>query len=105
MSQGRVSGLLTADEVQLALQLLDDADLKAARHGETLQLQIIVPKESALAQSKEAIYDLLETLQALRSDPLMLGCVTSMSFWTDTAWEQYDFEERYPTAEVVVGER
>ena len=104
VSDGRVSGLLTADEVQLALRLMEEAKLRTAREGEQLQLQLLVPAESPLADSKDAICDLMTTLQALHSDPLTFGCIASMGFWTDAAWEQYDFRSRYPTAEVVVEE-
>lgn len=105
VADGRVSGLLTADQVQLALRLMEEATLKVAREENSLQLQIFLPKESPLAQSTEAIYGLMETLKALNSDPLTFGCIASMGFWTDAAWEKYDFHSRYPSAQVVVEAR
>lgn len=101
VSDGRVSGLLTADETQLVLRLLDEADIRTAREGDELQLQIIVPKKSPLSQSAEAVYDVMAHLQALDCDPLLFGCRCSMDFLTQQAWDQYRFDRRYPTAGVM----
>jgi len=103
LSSRRVSGILTADQVQLTLRLLEEADIRAKRMGEALQLQILVPKENELSQNTDAIYGLMETLQALGSDPLLFGCRCSMGFSSDAQWERYDFRRRYPKAEVAVG--
>ena len=103
VSGGRVSGLLTADEVQLMLRLMEEAKCRVLIDGERMQLQILVPEQSALAQNTEAIYSLVETLQALRSDALLFGCKASMQFLTDAAWEQFGFAQRYPSAEKAVG--
>ena len=102
LSSHRISGVLTADQVQLALRLREEAQMRVKRMEEQMQLQILLPKESALAQSTDAVYGLMETLQTLHSDPLLFGCICSMSFATDAAWEAYDFRTRYPTAEVAV---
>ena len=103
VSNGRVSGLITADEVQLALRLMEEASIRVARGEEKMQLQILAKEKSPLAQSTEAIYSLMRTLQALNSDPLLFGCEASMGFYTEAAWEQFDFDARYQEAEVVVG--
>lgn len=103
LSLRRVSGVLTADQVQLTLRLLQEASIRTKREGEALQLQILLPAESELAQNTDAIYGLMETLQALGSDPLLFGCRCSMSFASNAQWEQYDFRRRYPKAEVMVG--
>lgn len=91
LSNGSVAGLLTADETQLCLRLLDEAERRVARDEDYLQLQIHLPTGSDLAENPQAIYDLMETLQALGSDPLLFGCICSMSFPTDEAWNAYGF--------------
>ena len=48
--------------------------VRTAREGEMLQLQIIVPKKSPLAESTDAIYDVMAHLKALDCDPLLFGC-------------------------------
>ena len=102
LSGHRVSGILTADQVQLALRLKEEAKMRVLREGERLCLQINLPKDSTLLQNTDAIVGLMETLQALGSDPLLFGCICSMGFAADAAWERYDFRSRYPQAEVVV---
>ena len=102
LSHGRVSGVLTADQVQLVLRLQKEARMKVAREGEKVQLQIWLKEGSALAQNVDAIYGLMEVLQALRSDPLLFGCMCSMGFGTDEEWMQYDFSGKYHAAQVVV---
>ena len=59
VSEGRVSGVLTADETQLALRLLAEADMRVAREGESVQLQIILKEESDLAAQQERITTLM----------------------------------------------
>lgn len=103
ISHQRVSGVLTADETQLALRLLSEATLQTAREGEQLQLQIWLEEESDLARNQEAIYEVVSRLQALRSDALTFGRICSMGFYTDEAWQSYRFDRRYPTASVWVG--
>jgi len=99
----RVSGVLTADETQLVLRLLDEATLKTAREGESLQLQIWLDEESDLSRNQQAIYEALSRLQALGSDALTFGRICSMGFYTEEAWRQYRFDRRYATASVWVG--
>lgn len=103
VSGGRVSGVLTADQVQLCLRLKEEARLLTAREGERVQLQIHLPKEGPLAQSADAVMGLMETLQALHSDAMGFGRICSMGFWTDAAWERFDFRSRYPSASLWVG--
>lgn len=105
VSNDRVSGVLTADETQLLLWLLDEADLRAAREGERLQLQIGLDETSPLMDSQEAVLALMSKLQTLRADALTFGRACSMDFLTDAAWEAYDFDSRYAAAEVWVGAR
>jgi len=103
VSEGRVSGVLTADETQLCLRLLSEADIRVARSGESLQLQIILREENDLVDDQARIYDLMAKLQTLDSDPLLFGGVCAMGFATNAEWEQYGYRGRYRGAEVVVG--
>lgn len=103
VSDGRVSGVLTADETQLVLRLLSEADLRAARTEDALQLQILLDEKNPLAESVDAIKDVMAHLQALDCDPLLFGCRCSMGFWTQEEWDAYRFDRRYPAAEVWVG--
>ncbi len=103
VSEGRVSGVLTADETQLALRLLAEADMRVAREGESMQLQIILPKENDLAAEQSRIASLMAKLQALDSDPLLFGSAAAMSFRTNAEWEQFGFRSKYNEAAVVVG--
>ncbi|MBR6569489.1 MAG: hypothetical protein IKK75_03450 [Clostridia bacterium] len=103
VSEGRVSGVLTADETQLCLRLLDEAKIRVSRAGEDLQLQVIVEEESDLADEVQRIDDLLAKLQTLDSDPLLFGSRCAMGFVTNAQWEQYGFRTRYRYADVAVG--
>ncbi len=103
VSEGRVSGVLTADETQLALRVLSDAKRRTARNGENLQLQIILPKDSDLANDVPRIQKLMAKLQTLDSDALLFGGICAMGFRTNAEWDAYGFRTRYRTAEVAVG--
>lgn len=102
VSDGRVSGTLTAEETQLAVRILNEAELRVAIEGERLQLQILLPRDGQLRHSKNRIEALMQKLQALRCDPMTFGCLASMQFRTDMEWQGYDFRSRYPRAEVAV---
>jgi len=102
VSEGRVSGVLTADETQLALRLLNEADRRVARHGENLQLQIVLKQESDLADELERVQKLMEKLQTLDSDALLFGGICAMGFKTNDEWDQYGFRSRYHTADFAV---
>ena len=103
VSGGEISGVLTADQTQLCLQLMEEAEFKTARDGEFLQLQIHLPKESDLAGNQEQIRGLMEILQAMESDPLLFGCICSMGFLTEEEWREYGFRRRYAGADVWIG--
>jgi len=103
VSEGRISGVLTADETQLCLRLLSEADMRVARSGDRLQLQIILKEENDLVDDQPRIYDLMVKLQALDSDPLLFGGACAMGFRTNDEWEQYGYRRRYKDAEVFVG--
>ena len=101
VSRGRVSGMLTADQTQMLLRLPHEAKLKVSLHP--LQLQIHLDPESPLAENAGAVKELVKTLQALHCDALLFGCIASTAFGTNEAWDAYDFESRYPHAQVWVG--
>ena len=98
VSDGRVSGMLTAAETQLAVRTLDECTRRVAISGEKLELQVFLPQGSTLDPS--AVEALIEKLQALHSDALRFGCKASISFSTDAAWQAFRFRERYPQADV-----
>lgn len=104
LSEGRVSGVFTADETQLLLRVQKEAKLRVARKGESMQLQILLPKDSPLARDQDAIRALVAKAQALRSDPLRFGCVCSMGFYLDESFERFAFSRKYPSAPLWVGE-
>lgn len=103
VSEGRVSGVLTADETQLALRVLDEAKRRVAREGDRLQLQILIKEESDLADETERVQALMQKLQLLDSDALLFGGVCAMGFRTNAEWEAYGFRGRYHSADVAVG--
>ena len=100
VSDGRVAGMLSGEETQLAVRVLDEARRKVALGENELQLQVIVEKGSALEGEENNIVRLIEKLQALHSDALLFGCEASRAFLTDAAWQQFRFRERYPSAAV-----
>ena len=102
VSDGRVSGVLTADETQLCLRLLEEADMRVSRNDQDVQLQIILPENSPLAAQQERIAALMGKLQSLDSDPLLFGGVCAMGFRTNEQWRQFDFRSRYAGAAVAV---
>ena len=101
VSDGRVTGMLTGEETQLAVRVLDETRRKVALGGNELQLQVIVKKGSALEGQENNIIHLVEKLQAMHSDALLFGCEASRAFLTDAAWQQFRFREMYPSAPVV----
>lgn len=104
VSEGRVSGVLTADETQLCLRLLAEADIRVSRNGENLQLQILLDPQNDLTDNQDRIYDLMAKLQTLDSDPLLFGGACAMGFRTNEEWQQYGFRSRYNKADLVVGQ-
>jgi hypothetical protein len=102
VSEGRVSGVLTADETQLALRLFSEAKRRVARHGDDLQLQFLLPKDSDLLKDIPRIHDLMAKLQTLDSDALFFGGITAMTFRTNAEWEAYHFRNKYRTAEIAI---
>ena len=103
VSRGRVSGVLTASETQLALRVLDEAQIRTAIDGDQIQLQILTPKNSDLEHLHPQILALGQKLQAMGSDVLRFGTDASRQFLLDAEWEAFRFRERYETAELAVG--
>lgn len=101
VSDGRVCGILSAQETQLAVRTLDEAERRVAMEGDFIQLQVLLPRDSTL--EPQAVTALVQKLQAMHSDALLFGCEASTAFWTDAAWEGLRFRSRYPAAAVAVG--
>ena len=102
VSEGRVSGVLTADETQLALRLFKETTRRVARNGDQLQLQILLKEGSDLTDDLPRIDDLMQKLQSLDCDALLFGGICAMGFRTNAEWEAYGFRSRYRTADVVI---
>lgn len=103
LSGGRVSGVFSADETQLLLRVREEAAIRVARSGESMQLQILLPKGSALCADTDAIRALARKAQALHADPFRFGCICSMGFYLDASFERFAFARKYPDAAVYVG--
>ena len=102
VSRGRICGLLTASETQLALRVLDEAQIRTAIDGERVQLQILTPKDGELNRLHPQILQLAQKLQAMGSDAFRFGTDASRQFLTDGEWEAFRFRERYEHAELIV---
>ena len=102
VSDGRVSGTLTAEETQLAVRVLLESERRVALGENTLQLQVKIKKGAALEGQEAAILTLVRKLQNLHSDALLFGCEASRAFYTDAAWQALRFRENYPSADAVV---
>ena len=102
VSDGRVSGMLTAEETQLCVRVLAEAKRRVAWVDGRLQLQVIVKAGNALHGEEGRIAAVIGKLQALRSDPLLFGCEASQRCRTDAEWERLRFREQYPQAGVEV---
>ncbi len=103
VSEGRVSGVLTADETQLALRLFKETTRRVARNGNQLQLQILLKEGSDLTDDLPRIDDLMQKLQSLDCDALLFGGICAMGFRTNAEWEAYGFRSRYRTAHIAIG--
>ncbi len=101
VSRDRVCGTLTAEETQLVLRVLQNADLRIAR--DSLQMQIHLPRHSELAGQEQRVSSVMEKLQAMGCDALRFGCKLSLRFATDGEWQAFAFREKYPSAPVWVG--
>ena len=102
VSDGRVSGMLTGQETQLAVRVLNEADRYVASSGNTMQLQVKIKRGTALEGQETSILALVRKLQSLHSDALLFGCEASRAFYTDADWQALGFRERYPSADAVV---
>ncbi|MEG2701117.1 MAG: hypothetical protein RSA65_00780 [Clostridia bacterium] len=102
VGNGRVSGVLTAKETQLALRALAKAKRKVAVNGGEAQLQLWLAGDQELLENSEALTALVQKLQALHCDALRFGEACCTLFYTNAAWERFDFHHRYPTAAFVV---
>lgn len=102
VSDGRVCGMLSGQETQLAVRVLLESERRVALGENTLQLQVKIKKGAALEGQEAAILTLVRKLQNLHSDALLFGCEASRAFYTDAAWQALRFRENYPSADAVV---
>ena len=101
VSEGRVSGLLTARETQIATLAMIEGRRAVAIDGEQLQLQLFLPGDSALAQNRGEVQAVLEKLQALGCDSFGFGWHAAGAFYTDAELEAYGFRRRFREAQIV----
>ena len=101
VSEGRVSGLLTARETQIATLAMIEGRRAVAIDGEQLQLQLFLPGDSVLAQSRDEVQAVLEKLQALGCDSFGFGWHAAGAFYTDAQLEAYGFRRRFREAQIV----
>lgn len=101
VSEGRVSGILTARETQLATLAMIEGRRAVAIDGEQLQLQLFLPGDSALAQNRGEVQAVLEKLQALGCDSFGFGWHAAGAFYTDAELEAYGFRRRFREAQIV----
>lgn len=101
VSEGRVSGLLTARETQIATLAMIEGRRAVAIDGEQLQLQLFLPASSALAQNRDEVQAVLEKLKALGCDSFGFGWHAAGAFYTDAQLEAYGFRRRFREAQIV----
>ncbi len=100
-ANGYVVGYLSPRETVVYNHLVQNAKRRCAIHGESLQLQLIMDKGEPDVSEMVA---LMKKFQVLHADPLGFGNVAACSFLTNADWDAYGFEERYPVADLYVGE-
>ncbi len=101
VSEGRVSGLLTARETQIATLAMIEGRRAVAIDGEQLQLQLFLPASSALAQNRDEVQAVLKKLKALGCDSFGFGWHAAGAFYTDAQLEAYGFRRRFREAQIV----
>ena len=69
--------------------------------GEQLQLQLFLPKDGVLAESRDEVQAVLEKLQALGCDSFGFGWHAAGAFYTDAELEAYGFRRRFREAQIV----
>lgn len=99
VSEGRVSGILTARETQIATLAMIEGRRAVAIDGE--QLQLFLPKDGVLAESRDEVQAVLEKLQALGCDSFGFGWHAAGAFYTDAELEAYGFRRRFREAQIV----
>lgn len=102
LGDSRVSGYLTAAETQLVVRAHKETTRRIAIHGDRLQLQVLIPAQSSLTQNQSALLSAIQKLQQLHCDALGFGGVSAGVFWSDAAWQAFQFKSKYPSAEVIV---
>lgn len=102
VSDGRVSGLMTARETQVLLRAYDEAERRVAIDGKSMQLQIFITSGTELDIERETLRSAMEKLLDLDSDALAFGAAAVTGFYTDAEWEGFNFKRRYKQADLVI---
>ena len=105
VSDGRVSGVLTARETQAVLRARAQARLRVAIDGEQVQLQILLDESSELYGQQAELMAAVEKLQRLDCDTLGFTAIAATHFGTDAQLEAFAFRRRYSQAPVVIAPR
>ncbi len=99
VADGRISGVLTARETQIAVHALRHCERRLAVDGDHVQFQLLVTRED----EREVTQEVLSKLQSLHCDAMGFGWVAASRFLTDAEWEAFGFDRRYREGEAVVG--
>lgn len=105
ISDGRVSGLLSARETQLIVRALVSGKRKVAIDGEKMQLQLLIPTGGDLGGRQDELLAALRALQSLDCDVMGFGWAAAKAFYTDAAFEAFGFDRRFREAELIVSEK
>lgn len=99
VADGRVSGVLTARETQIAVHALNHCTRRVAVDGDYVQFQLLVA-EAGEIETTQAV---LSKLHSLHCDAMGFGWAAASRFLTDDEWEAFGFDRRYREGEAVVG--
>lgn len=103
VSDGRVSGLLSASETQLVLRALNEAVKRVAISPSGVQLQLLLDKDSVLDADRDKLGQAVKIVQALDCDALCFGEAALSAFVTDADWDAFAFHRQYKQAELAIG--
>lgn len=102
VSDGRVSGLISASRTQLVLRAANEMKKRVIINGEGMTLRLTAKRDSMLDVSAEEVKKAMETLLLLDCDALCFGQTAMGLFSTDADWNAFGFRSRYRRAEIVV---
>ena len=89
----------------MALRALREAEKRVAISGDSLQLQLILSRDTELYDRRDVLAKVMEKLQALDCDALGFCGAASTAFYTDAEWQAYHLSRRYAQAECVIQSR